>query len=149
MFERRHTLGLVAFDQLLDAVAGDVVVAGNFASLRPSRTTVVMTSCAFDMADLPGLKRRQLCRETAVNYVVKPDTAGGTVRPTTALATAAQCWFLDIAHPVAAGESGTVRLDRFVFGPVTSSSRPMDAAAAALMAEWLRTSSRCGAPGPR
>jgi hypothetical protein len=37
-----------------------------------------MTSCAFDMADLPGITRCQLCRETAANYVVKPDIAGGT-----------------------------------------------------------------------
>ena len=137
---------------------GHLVIAINIAAIMPLERftqridkliTTIKSSRAFDMADLPGLKRRQLCRETAVNYVVKPDTAGGTVRPTTALATAAQCWLLDIAHPVAPGESGTVRLDRFVFGPVTSSSRPMDAAAAALMAEWLRTSSRSGAPGPR
>jgi hypothetical protein len=31
------------------------------------------------MANLPGVTRCQLCRETAAKYVVKPDTAGGTV----------------------------------------------------------------------
>src|SRR6478672_9685445 len=34
----------------------------------------MMTSCAFDMAGLPHQQRCQLCRETAANYVVKPDT---------------------------------------------------------------------------
>jgi hypothetical protein len=38
----------------------------------------VMTSCAFDMADLPGSQRCQLCRETSVNYVVKSHTVSPT-----------------------------------------------------------------------
>ncbi len=34
------------------------------------------------MADLPGVTRCQLCRETAANYVVKPDTVSrDTVSP--------------------------------------------------------------------
>src|SRR5262245_5171279 len=37
-----------------------------------------MTSCAFDMAGLPLQLRCQLCRETAANYVVKPDTVSPT-----------------------------------------------------------------------
>ena len=58
-------LSLVAFDQLLHPVAGDV------------------TSCAFDKADLPGVTRCQLCRETSANYVVKPDTAPAPAAPAT------------------------------------------------------------------
>src|ERR1700692_4739952 len=43
-----------------------------------------MTSCAFDMADLPSLHRCQLCRETAANYVLESDTVpAATVSPTT------------------------------------------------------------------
>jgi hypothetical protein len=79
-FERRRALDLVASDQLLYPIAGDVVVPGHFALLRPSSTTAVMTSCAFDMADLPGVTRCQLCRETAANYVVKPDTVSPTTK---------------------------------------------------------------------
>jgi len=37
-----------------------------------------MTSCAFDMADLPQQQRCQLCRETSVNYVVESDTVSPT-----------------------------------------------------------------------
>jgi hypothetical protein len=35
----------------------------------------VITSCAFDMADLPGSQRCQLCLETGANYVVESETA--------------------------------------------------------------------------
>ena len=49
--------------------------------LRPSSTTAVITSCAFDMAGLPRQQRCQLCRGTAANYVLKPDTVTPTKEP--------------------------------------------------------------------
>src|SRR5262245_27726735 len=52
-----------------------------------------MTSCAFDMAGLPLQLRCQLCRETAANYVVKPDT----VSPT--LFRQVKCYFYPLPKP--------------------------------------------------
>jgi hypothetical protein len=47
--------------------------------LRPSILTAVTTSLASDISD-PLVLRSARCRETWRNYVVKPDTAGGTGR---------------------------------------------------------------------
>ena len=77
--ERRRAFGFVAFDQLLHPVAADVVIAGDLAFAAAFQHDSGDDSCAFDMANLPGVTRCQLCRETAAKYVVKPDTAGGTV----------------------------------------------------------------------
>jgi len=44
---------------------------------RPSTTTAVMINRALDIAVTSS--RCQLCPETAVNYVLKPDTAPATM----------------------------------------------------------------------
>jgi hypothetical protein len=46
--------------------------------VRPSILTAVTTSRASDIA-YPPHPRSVRCRETGRNYVLKPDTAGGTV----------------------------------------------------------------------
>src|ERR1700758_2486242 len=82
-FERRRALGLVAFDQLLDPVAGDVVLAGDLAFAAPFQHRGGDDKLRLRHGRPPRLKRCQLCRETAANYVVKPDTVSPTaVSPT-------------------------------------------------------------------
>jgi hypothetical protein len=73
LWPRRRTTYRVA-----GPVLGDVESRATSHLLRPPGTTAVMTSCAFDLADLPNVKRCQPCREKAANCVVKPDTAHAT-----------------------------------------------------------------------
>jgi hypothetical protein len=68
----------------------------------------VITSCAFDMADLLGVTRCQLCRETAANYVLKPDTAPATRRLATLKASCSQ-WS---SGAVGLGEGGRPSIRR-------------------------------------
>jgi transposase-like protein len=53
-------------------------VEARLLELRRSRPYWGPRRLVFELADLPAEQRCQLCRETAANYVVKSDTAGGT-----------------------------------------------------------------------
>jgi hypothetical protein len=75
-FKRRRPLGVIAADQLVYPVPGEPIVAGDLAFAAPFEHDG--GDDAFDMADLPQQQRRQLCRETSVNYVVESDTVPAT-----------------------------------------------------------------------
>jgi hypothetical protein len=76
--KRCGPFGFVAFDQLLDPLPGGRVVAGDLAFAAAFDHHRGDDELCLGHGRPPDSQRRQLCRETAVNYVLKSDTVSPT-----------------------------------------------------------------------